>query len=488
MNRKVLLLVLSFTFIGQTSYSQIVLSLDQCINDARQQSPSFVMAKTRVKTSYWGYRNYRAGILPQVRLSATLPNYSGGIERVTQPDGSEDFRNRSRAYEYVRLSVDQNVLWTGGLLSFSSDLQRIDNFEPNANTQYYSVPFQFSYNQPVLLYNSIKWDRQIQPLRYEESQRKYIEDLEAIGEETVNYFFNAMDAQIRYAVAETNLANQDTLFKMSQGRYDLGKIAENDLLQIELSYLNAKNELQQAELNLENSSQGLKRYLGIPTTEDVLLNLPKNIPVFDVSYNEALLHANNNRQKVLEFRRRRLEAEQAVAQARGNSGYQLSFNAGFGRSEQGTVLSDVYPGSQQQQYLAIGIGIPLVDWGRNKAAIRQAKANQELQDVSVEQDEIAFEQEIYLQAMRFNMQKSRLAIAAKADTIAQRRFDVTKNRYYIGKISITDLNIAQNEKDMARMSYLAELRNFWSSYFVIRRLTHWDFETNKLIEYEEPTF
>lgn len=465
-----------------------MLSLDKCIEDARQLSPSFVMAKTRVKTSYWGYRNYRAGILPQVRLNATLPNYSGGIERVTQPDGSEDFRNRARAYEYVRLSVDQNVVWTGGLFSFSSDLQRIDNFEPNANTQYYSVPFQFSYSQPVLLYNAIKWDRQIQPLRYEESQRKYIEDLEAIGEETVNYFFNAMDAQIRHNVAQTNLANQDTLFKMSKGRYDLGKIAENDLLQIELSYLNASNELQMAELNLENATQGLKRYLGIPTTEDVLLNLPKNIPVFDVLYEDALLQANNNRQKVLEFRRRRLEAEQDVAQARGNSGYQLSFNAGFGRSEQGAVLSDVYPGSQQQQYLAVGIGIPLVDWGRNKAAIRQAKAYQELENVSVEQDEIAFEQEIYLQVMRFNMQKSRLQIAAKADTIAQRRFDVTKNRYYIGKISITDLNIAQNEKDQARMSYLAELRNFWSSYFVIRRLTHWDFESNKLIQYEEPTF
>ena len=138
--------------------------------------------------------------------------------------------------------------------------------------------------------------------------------------------------------------------------------------------------------------------------------------------------------------------------------------------------------------MAIGVGIPLVDWGRNKAAIRQAKANQELTNVSVEQDEIAFEQEIYLQVMRFNMQKSRLAIAAKADTIAQRRFDVTKNRYYIGKISITDLNIAQNEKDMARMSYLAELRNFWASYFVIRRLTHWDFERNQIIIYEEPQF
>ena len=191
---------------------------------------------------------------------------------------------------------------------------------------------------------------------------------------------------------------------------------------------------------------------------------------------------------MLEFRRRRLEAEQQVAQAKGNSGYRLSINAGIGRSEQGDNIPEVYPGSQQQQFVTLGFSIPILDWGKNKASIRQAKANAELINVQVEQDEIAFEQEIYLQVMSFNMQKERLRIAAKADTIAQKRYEVTKNRYYIGKISITDLNIAQNEKDAARGSYLRELRTFWRSYYVIRRLTHWDFERNALISYEEPEF
>ncbi len=468
--------------------SQTVLTLEECIQEAQKLSPSFVLAETRVETSYWGYRNYRAGFLPQIRLNATLPNYSGGIERITQQDGSEDFRNRSLAYEYIRLSVDQNIALTGGLLSFSSDLQRIDNFEPNTNTQYVSVPFQFSYTQPVLLYNAFKWDKKIEPLRYKESQRKYIEDLELIGEETVNYYFEAMNAQISHQIALLNRANQDTLFKISKGRYELGKIAENDLLQIELSYLNAENEVKQTELSLEIATQGLKRYLSIPTTESISLILPNAIPEFEVPFEQARIQARANQQQVLSFRRRRLEAEQNVARAKGNGSYQLSINAGIGRSEQGGTFSEVYPGSQQQQYISVGIGIPLVDWGKNKAAIRQAKANQELVDVSVQQDEIEFEQEVYLQVMRFNMQKERLAIAAKADTIAQRRFEVTKNRYYIGKISITDLNIAQNEKDLARMAYLSELRNFWAGYFVIRRLTHWDFEQNKLIEYEEADF
>ncbi len=475
-----------FLFLRVDLQAQQVLTLDQCVEDARKTSPSYALAKTRYKTSYWSFRSYRAGLLPQIRLNATLPNYSGGIDRIVQPDGTEDFRNRAVAYEYLRLAIDQNVPFTGGTFSLTSDLQRIDNFEPTQSTQYVSVPLQLSYRQPVLLYNDIKWQRKIEPLRYEESQRRYIEDLEEIGRETVNYFFNALDAQIRYQVAKLNEANQDTLYRISIGRYDLGKIAENDLLQIELSYLNAQNELAEAEFNLENTTQNLKRYLGIPLTEDIVLVAPAEVAEVNIPVEDAINYARNNQQQVLEFRRRRLEAEQSVAQAKGNSGYQLSFNAGFGVSEQGANFSEVYPGSQQQQYFAIGIGIPLVDWGRNKSIVRQAMANQELVQVSVEQDELAFEQEVYLQVMSFNMQNRRLEIAAKADTIAQRRFDVAKNRYLIGKISITDLNIAQNEKDQARRSYLNELRNYWNLYFTIRKLTHYDFATNRMVEYNEP--
>ncbi len=472
--------------ISSFTYGQRVLTLKQCVTDARKVSPSYALAKTRYKTSYWSFRSYRAGILPQITLNATLPNYSGGIDRIVQPDGTEDFRNRAVAYEYLRLAIDQNVPFTGGTFSMTSDLQRIDNFEPTQSTQYVSVPLQLSYSQPVLLYNDFKWQRKIEPLRYEESQRRYIEDLEEIGRETSNLFFNALDAQIRYQVAQLNLANQDTLYRISIGRYDLGKIAENDLLQIELSFLNAQNQVAETEFNLETATQNLKRYLGIPLDEDIVLMPPADVPQVNVPVEDALLYARDNQQQVLEFRRRRLEAEQEVARAKGNGGYRLSLNAGFGISEQGNNIGEVYPGSQQQQYFALGLGIPIVDWGRNKSNVRRAMANQELVQVSVEQDELAFEQEVSLQVMSFNMQNKRLEIAAKADTIAQKRYDVTKNRYLIGKISITDLNIAQNEKDQARRNYFAELRNFWSLYYTIRKLTHYDFTTNSLIVYDDP--
>jgi outer membrane protein TolC len=53
---------------------------------------------------------------------------------------------------------------------------------------------------------------------------------------------------------------------------------------------------------------------------------------------------------------------------------------------------------------------------------------------------------------------------------------------YLGKITITDLNLAQEEKDKSVVKYLNSLGNFWMDYYTLRRLTLYDFATNKKIE------
>ena len=84
-----------------------------------------------------------------------------------------------------------------------------------------------------------------------------------------------------------------------------------------------------------------------------------------------------------------------------------------------------------------------------------------------------------LQVMQFNLQDDQLRIAAKSDTVAQMRFNVIKQRFYIGKIDVTDLNIALRERDDATRNYLTALQNYWSYFFNIRRLTLYDFERDQ---------
>jgi len=67
------------------------------------------------------------------------------------------------------------------------------------------------------------------------------------------------------------------------------------------------------------------------------------------------------------------------------------------------------------------------------------------------------------------------------DQVALERYKVSQNRYLIGKIDITNLNIALNEKDNAKRSYIQALNSFWGAYYDLRKLTLYDFADRKFL-------
>ena len=86
-------------------------------------------------------------------------------------------------------------------------------------------------------------------------------------------------------------------------------------------------------------------------------------------------------------------------------------------------------------------------------------------------------QEAHFAALELVQARRNLLLSAKADTVAQRRFDVAYNRYVIGRIAIDNLYVAQSEKDAALSQFVQALRGYWQAYYRLRRITLFDFET-----------
>lgn len=473
---------------GLTAANTMQLTLKDAIQKARQASPDYKRAINQAEASYWAFRNYRSRFLPQLSLYSTLPDYSTSLTKVTNPDGTESFVRQNRSFYSLDMGLRQNVPFTGGTFSVLSNLERLDILSDPETTSYSSVPFAISYTQSSLLYNPYRWQQRIEPLRYESSKRAFVENMEEISLETTRQYFNLLAAQIQLSTARQNLANTDTLYQISQGRYTLGKIAENELLQMELSLLNARNAVSNAELSYQLTMQNLIRYLGIDRNASLQLEVPTDTVFFAVSAAEALAQAADNRQAVIEFRRRRLQAEEEVARAKGENSVSINLLANFGLSQNGPKLSDVYHDLNSQQRLQLTLSIPIMDWGVAKSRKRMAQANLELEKANIEREQLAFEQEIVQQTAQWNLQRDLLATATKARETAIKRYEITKQRYLIGKISITDLNLAQQEKDRAIETFIGALRNYWNSYHTIRRLTLYDFERNDRIVVELQEF
>ncbi|WP_088324892.1 TolC family protein [Polaribacter tangerinus] len=472
-------LLSSVTFCQEQKF----ITLEEAITIAQEKSPDYKTLLNQNQASYWRFRNYKASFLPQLRLDATLPSYSNSINRLTNDSGEDIFvqTNQSRLEGVV--SLNQNIAFTGGTLSFSSQVERVDLFANDA-TRFAVVPFSINYRQNSLFYNEFKWDKKIEPLIYEEAKRDFIERMEQISLNTSRRYFALLKDQMQTKIARSNLSNQDTLFKIAKGRFKMGKIAENDLLQIELSVLNSINNVTTNEISLKRSSQNLARYLALET-ENIRLDVPKELTTFTVTVEKALEEANSNRKAVIEFRRKRLEAEREVAEVKGNNRLQVRLNANFGVSQQGAVFNDLFQDYNQQQRVTLSVGIPLLDWGVSKSRRKLVEANKDLVNTNVEQDEQEFEQEIYLHVLNWQNQRNFLKTAKKAQEIATKRYEITKKRFILGKITITDLNIALQEKDNSVLRYLNSLEKFWIDYYTLRRLTLYDFIKNKKIEVKD---
>jgi outer membrane protein TolC len=473
-------IIFLFLLVGSlTVHAQNKLTIEDVIARARAQSPSSKRTETAKETRYWEYRTFKARYNPQLAISGNAPSYSLSYVQVVQQDGSRLFQPINQTNSLVNVGLQQPLRWTGGTISANTNFNYFTDIARDSKLWSGNV-FNIRLDQPIYAYNSFKWDRLTLPLKYEESKREFVEQLEFISQNASDLFFRVIAAQIDEQIARFNLANNDTIFKIEQGRYNIGTTSQDKLLQVELQLLKSKQDVAAARINKQNASLLLRIYLGLKNDEEFELVLPETVPLLEPNLDEALRYAKLNRAAYVSFERRRLEAESEVARAKG-SRLATTLVASYGLNNAGLVVGDLYNNPQQQQQFNVGFNIPVLNWGRNKATMQTAYANKKLNDYTIAQDEVNAEQEIITQVRQFELLRLQIEITKKSDQVARERYNVAQNRYLIGKIDITNLNIALTEKDNAKRSYLEALRTYWSSYFNLRRLTLFDFATGTLL-------
>ncbi|MFO7670869.1 MAG: TolC family protein [Bacteroidales bacterium] len=468
---------------SESEAGDIILTLPEVIELARDQSLMGLMARHQFRSSYWEYRTHIARFRPGLSLEATIPSLNNVMRSVTQPDGSEKFVTTSNMQTGLDLQLNQNIGLTGGQVFVTSQIQRNDNFTEDPPTTYLAYPVTIGFIQPINGYNSLRWDRKIEPMKYEEAKLAYINTMERVSQRAVGYFFDLALAQINLEIAKKNYANTDTLYQIAVGRYQLGTIAENELLQMELSSLNSGAALNEANIDLALRKSRLRSFLGFNDRVNVELILPRDVPDMTLDFSRTLSEAKANNPEILSMQRQLLEAERQVDEAKSQKGIRADLFAQVGLSQNAETISGAYQNPINQQRVQVGVQVPLLDWGLGRGQYRMAQSAQEVTRTDVRQSQIDFDENIFLQVMQFNLQDDQVVIASKADTIANLRYEVTKQRFLIGKIDVLDLNVALEEKDVARRGFVQALRNYWNYYYDLRGLTLYDWQKDiKLLE------
>jgi outer membrane protein TolC len=476
-------------FISLPAFSQDIkrLTLDEVVRLASEQSPNALIAKHRFRASYWQYRTFVAEYRPTLSLSGNLPDYSTAYNRVWNSVAQQwEYASTNVLQTSGNLSLAQNIGLTGGSISLFSDLTYEKNFETDGE-RYITSPLNVRLTQPLFRYNELRWQKKIEPLKYEEARKTYLRDVENVHMMAVQYFFNLALAQINREIAETNMQNADTLYQIAKGRYNLGTIAEDELLQMELSYLNAGTAINESEMNLRDRELKLRSFLGFNQSVRLELLIPGEVPDLKVEVSEVLRLAEENNPELIALERQLVEAQSSVAQAKAEKGLNANLTASYGLRDQDPLLDMAYDKPNQQQTIRVGFSLPILDWGQGRGRYKMAKSSEELTRVQVEQSRIDFEQTLLLDVQQFNIQGDQVRIAAKSDTVAAKMFEVTKQRFLIGKIDVLELNNADTKKDQNKRNYIQALNNYWTYYYNMRALTLFDFIQRKplVTDYEK---
>lgn len=473
------ILKVSQTYGGDRSTpSPRLFTLQQVVEWAVAQSPSSKNASNRRENAFWYFRNFKASFRPNLNLNGSLPNFQSTNTPVTQPDGSISFQNVNYSQSSVRLSLNQDIAAIGTTIFAASDLMRIDDFE-NRTVAYRSSPFLIGFNQPIFGFNSQRWSRKIEALRWEESQKGFNEQIEQISLYATQLYFDLLNIQTDADLARSNLDNSLANLEIAKVNKALGKISENDFERINLSVYNARKALNKATMDLKIAGFNLKSYIGSDQAEEIELAVPLQIPSLKVDVQKALQQAYANRKENPQLKRQLLEAERDKTQAKRNNGLTASLNAVYGLTNTGEKIDGLVDHPGVQKVVQLSFNIPVLDWGRSSSQVKMAESRSELVKYEVEQETQQFEREVIVQVEQFMLLYEQIETSQQADRVAENGYQIALKQYQNGNLSITNLNIALQEREQSRRDYIGSLAAFWRAYYKIRMLTLYDFENDK---------
>ncbi len=463
----------------------IHLTLDRAISIANDSSLQAFRVKNMYQSSYWQFISFKAARLPSLTLNLTPASYNRYIrQRYDSQENIDVYRAQQMYNASGSLIMSQNFDLLGGRFYLESGIDYIRNFGDFSSNQYSSIPVRIGYQQNLIGFNQFKWDRKIEPLKFEQAKKELIQNMEGVAESVVSYFFTLALAQEEYRLAVDNVKSTDTLYVTGERRFKIQAISEADLLTLKLDRVNARNTLETTRISLKRAMSNLANFLGMDKNAEITVRLPSSPMKKEIPLTEAILQAKANNPDIMAQRRSVLESQRELARTTAESRFNANLNASIGYNQVAQSLKGAYSHPLRQDLVALSISIPLIDWGVRKGKVNMAKNNLNVAEIAARQLELSIEEDVANTVSDFNIQQNLVNSALEALDLADTAYERTKQRFIIGKADINSLTLSQSRQQNANTNYIRALQNFWQSYFRLRKLTLYDFDFNRLIDVE----
>ncbi|MCM1040854.1 MAG: TolC family protein [Bacteroides sp.] len=452
-----------------------VLSLSNASAEAK-------IARYTFLSSHWEYESVRKNILPTLSFSGTLPQINRSFTKATLPDGREAFVSQFYGDYSGGLELQQVIPQTNTKISVSSGLERLDLYGQEHTKSYLATPFKVGVSQSLFTYNADKWERKINPVKYNAAKQRYLQEREAVYAKAAALYFDLLSAQEQYKNAKNIRAYSDTLYAMASEKYRKQSIVESEYLQVELNALQAEYEERNCYRLWKEALFTLKDFLSVEDSEEWILTMPDQERLPLVSQELALNEASENNSVYHEFKQKEIEAHSNLIRSKTANRFSMDIYASFSLNQNAGALAKSYTDLLDQEMVSVGLRIPILDWGRSKSQIKMAQAQKDVTLLQIDQERRTFVRELISLVEELGVQEQKVLLSRRAIDIANRKLSIETLMYRLAKVDFSHYQDALIDQKSCLITYLEDQKQYWLLYYSVRKTTLYDFMESQKIE------
>lgn len=509
MRRFVLLfLFLAVLCVSKSGFSQVheeqilVLTLDESIDIALDESVSIRLLKQSMR---WADRNLwaaKAGYRTRINSQIYTPAFNEGFRLVDVVDGTPVPRQFGSYQMRGVLDLTQPMPWIpfgGGDLTVRSEAYRLDSWTPstmNPETDIKSSKFYTSLsliiNKPLFTINDVALDLKRAKLSYERRSKAFKRSELDLVFNVTSAFLELYSRNQRMEIDRDKVRRQTEIFETTTNKFNAGLIAEVDAMQAEVDLIQYKNDLKRSEGQFAEQENIFKQLIGIPLSKDVRVITELDPARVNIDQALALDYALQNRSELVEqqidMEEQEITIKQIDAQVSVNGNLMGYYNLS-GYSDPtlpwGTVTDRLLESSWEELQKTPNRGftfmleVPIWDWGRNRAQVDAARANLKQESLRLEQLQIDIVREIQDVVRNVYQSWDQLQMLTKSRDVGERSFQISLERFDNGEITSTELSRANDQLNLAKLSYLNAYVAYKLALADLRRKTLYDFENNR---------
>ena len=491
MKRTILIIcILMACFSRLKAQDTYYLTLEESIEISKQKSFSMLSLRQDLKIAEYNLKSASSRLKTHIDLEFTLPQYTKGTGEWTDSLGRTSSYYAIERLNYSGLLTINQPLITDGNIYITNSLSGINDM--NRDERYARLNTRVGFRQPLDAfygYNSIKSGLKRARLAYEQSNKALKREELDLVYQVSDAFYKLLSLQKSAEIALLDLERQTEAQEISKNKFTAGLIREVDALQMEVDLAEAQNNYDIAVLDQVSATNSLKELLGISLKDNIVLEskLDYKIVVVDseMAVNLALKNRSEVREQEIQIEQQKLSIKQQKAAGMVKS----SIDAHWGKEGIGGPLGGSYLDALDISYNdffqrppVFGVGftvrIPLFDWGENKALVRASESR--LKQYTYRKEEIERDIETQVRNLVANVNNSlkRLQLLEKNVVVAEKSFEITRQRYSDGDIDSQSLALERNRLNTAYKSHLSAYINYQLTLADLMRRTYYDFQND----------